>query len=90
VSSKSLFTMNTFEYYSSAEDVQEDSDDFHTSESVPQSTHPSLTPTSGYIPTAGPYVPDFDTTDYAAFLGVFTDLPTAQVDYTYLVSNQHA
>lgn len=65
----------------------------HTS--VPQNTHLDLIPTPGYLSTAGPYVPDFNATDYATFtlspateMGMFTNLPTTQVDYAYRVSNQ--
>jgi len=68
-----------------------------SSTSVPQSTHPDLMSISGYLSTVGPYdVPDLNAADYAAFtlaptteMGIFTNLPTTQVDYAYQVSNQH-
>jgi hypothetical protein len=99
--------MNTFALYSNTntDDVQDDLASAPWPESpwatqdysytlVPQSTHPDLISTPGYLPTAGPYVPN--ATDYAAFalgpttgMGMFTNLPTTQVDYAYQVSNQH-
>jgi hypothetical protein len=85
---------NIFEYYPNTDEVQDQvvsaaspnppwamGDYSYASESVPQSTRPSLTSTSG------PYLPDFDTTDYAAFLGVFANIPTRHIDYTYPVSS---
>jgi hypothetical protein len=97
--------MNTFEYSNTnTDDVQDhvtsapwpDSlwamGDSYTS--VPQSTHPDLISTPGYLSTA---VPDLNATDYAAFtlapttemMGMFTNLKTTQVDYAHQVSNQN-
>ncbi len=95
--------MNTFEFYSKPDDVQGDvasapwpdspwamGDYSYTS--LPQSTHPADL-ISTQLSNAGPYVPDFNATNYAAStltptteMGMFTNLPTTQVDYTYQVS----
>ena len=102
--------MNIFEHYSTNDDIFQDNvalapwpnspwameDYSYTPESVPQSTHPALTPAPGYIPTVGQHLSDFNAAGHAAFtlaptteMGMFTNLPTTQVDYTDLVSNQH-
>lgn len=64
--------------------------------SVPQGTNSGLISAPVDLSMVGPCVLDFNTTGYAAFIpapttemGMFTNLPTAQVDYAYQVSNQH-
>jgi hypothetical protein len=101
--------MNTFEFYSNTntDDVQDDvasaplpvfpwAMEDYSCTFLPQSTHPDLIPTPGYLSTAGPYLPDFNATDYAALaptptteMGMFTSLLTRQVDYAHPVSNQY-
>jgi len=107
VSVPHAITMNNPEFYSNSDDVTSApwpnppdpwamGDYSYTS--VPQSTHPDFTSTPGYLSTAGgPYVPDFNAADDAAFTlalmtdsetGPFTNLPT-RVDCAYRVSKQH-
>jgi hypothetical protein len=103
LSASRAITMNTFEFYSNADDVQDgvasapwpDSPWAMGYTSVPQSTHPDLISIPGHLSNVGPYIPDLNATNYAAFtltptteMGMFTNLPTTQVDYTYQVSNQ--
>jgi hypothetical protein len=66
-----------------------------SSTSVPQSTHRDLTSTPGYLSTVGQRIPDLNATGYAAFtlaptteMGMFTNLPTTQVDYAYQLINR--
>jgi hypothetical protein len=62
---------------------------------VPQSTHPDLISTPGYVPTVRPYIPNFNATDNAAFtltptteMEMSMNLLTTQVDFTSKVSCQ--